>query len=314
MELAGGSKRSQTSAAPPPRPTASRGPSVGRLEATVRGICQVLVPAGLRATSTPAFPVQAAKKFPRPSTATLGNEPSPSTCVRPQTGLPAGSDALSTTAWPTKLCQTATTFPAGSTATLGPARRLSDRRCVLSQRPLRSLTAASMNLGLRASPGPRRRPQTRAPFPASLVASCKRSASLPSGSRRSVRGCSQRPRTLREARMLQPDFSDISTQTTRGCPRGSVPTVGRYPKSETEITFGGVHLTWPAGWRRRLCKMIGLSSSSTTTPPQHCRGDRYPGRPRRWCLPARSRGMPVASRRRPSEPYSPATEPRKGAR
>jgi hypothetical protein len=47
--------------------------------------------------------------------------------------------------------------------------------------------------------------------------------------------------------MLQPDFSDISTQTTRGCPRGSVPTVGRYPKSETEITCGVFHLVCPTG-------------------------------------------------------------------
>jgi hypothetical protein len=47
--------------------------------------------------------------------------------------------------------------------------------------------------------------------------------------------------------MLQLDFSDLSNQTTRGCPRGSVPTVGRYPKSETEITFGGFHLVCRTG-------------------------------------------------------------------
>jgi hypothetical protein len=47
--------------------------------------------------------------------------------------------------------------------------------------------------------------------------------------------------------MLQPAFSDVSVQTTRACPRGSVPTVGLYPKSDTEITFGLLHLICPAG-------------------------------------------------------------------
>jgi hypothetical protein len=48
--------------------------------------------------------------------------------------------------------------------------------------------------------------------------------------------------------MLQPDFPDVfSTQTTRACPRGSVPTVGLSPKSDTEITFGGFHLVRPTG-------------------------------------------------------------------
>jgi hypothetical protein len=46
--------------------------------------------------------------------------------------------------------------------------------------------------------------------------------------------------------MLQIDFPDVfSTQTTRGCPRGSVPTVGLSTNSDTEITFGGFHLVCP---------------------------------------------------------------------
>jgi hypothetical protein len=47
--------------------------------------------------------------------------------------------------------------------------------------------------------------------------------------------------------MLQPDFVDVSTQTTRACPRRSVPTVGLSPKSDTEITFGGFHLVRQTG-------------------------------------------------------------------